>query len=274
MRARLLSVATFLSAAAAAPVFAQVSDDSWLQRCQRDSDRDDREVHCEVRVTGFRPGRGVFNIDPGTNGGVQVEGWDRDSVAVHARIRSSAESLGTARSLAREVHVGRQGNNISAEAPETERRESVSVELVVYLPRRSDVVAETVNGPLAARYISGSLDLNTQNGPLSLVGVSGDVRARTVNGPLSVRLAGSRWEGAGLDAETSNGPATIYIPEDYSANLETGTRNGPFDTDIPLNVTLRGGRWDNRNITTTLGRGGAPIRIVTSNGPLSLRRSE
>ncbi len=274
MRAKLLTLATFFSAAAAAQAGAQTSDDSWIRRCQRDTDWNDREVHCEIRVSGFRPGRGAFTLDPGANGGVHVEGWDRDSVSIHARIRASAEDLADARALARDVSVDHSGNSISAEAPESGRRQSVSVELVVFVPRRSDVTAETLNGPLAARNLSGSLDLQTQNGPLSLEGVSGDVRARTVNGPLSVRLSGTRWEGAGLDAETSNGPATIYIPEDYSARLETGTRNGPFNTDFPLNVTLRGGRWDNRNITTTLGNGGPLIRIVTSNGPLSLRRSD
>jgi DUF4097 and DUF4098 domain-containing protein YvlB len=270
MRASILAM-TMLAAAGIAPLYGQTSDEAWRQRCERNSDRDDRETYCEVRVSGFRPGRGRFHFEPGSNGGVRVEGWNRDSVAVHARIRASAGSLNEARALAREVFIDRQGNTIRTELPETGRRASLNVELVVFVPRASDVTAQTLNGPLAARNLYGTLELETQNGPLSLEDVGGDVRARTVNGPLSVRLSGSRWEGAGLDAETSNGPATLHIPESYSAELETGTQNGPMDSEIPLTVTLRG-RMANRHFTTTLGRGGAPIRVVTSNGPLSLRR--
>jgi hypothetical protein len=90
------------------------------------------------------------------------------------------------------------------------------------------------------------------------------------NGPLSVGLGGSRWEGAGLDAETVNGPVVLAIPEGYSARLETGTVNGPMSVDFPLTVTFQG-RWRDR-LNTTLGDGGAPVRVVTTNGPLVIKR--
>jgi hypothetical protein len=98
--------------------------------------------------------------------------------------------------------------------------------------------------------------------------VGGDVRGRTQNGPLTVRLTGTRWDGSGLDAETSNGPVTIDVPENYSARLETGTVNGPMRVDFPITVQ---GRL-NRRLETTLGSGGARLRAVTTNGPLVLRR--
>jgi hypothetical protein len=273
MRAKLLAVASVLTAIAAGTAQGQGTDDDWLDRCERNQNRgwEDRETHCEVRVSGFRPGRGVLSFDPDANGGVRIEGWNRDSVAVHARIRGQARALADARDLARSVRITRDGNAVMAQLPETRNNENVSVELVVFVPRQSDITAETHNGPVSARNVFGSIDLQTQNGPLSLEGVGGDVRARTVNGPLSVRLTGTRWEGTGLDAETSNGPATIYIPENYSAELETGTRNGPMDADFPLTVNFEGRRLS-RSFTTTLGRGGAPLRFMTSNGPLSLRK--
>ena len=115
---------------------------------------------------------------------------------------------------------------------------------------------------------SGRMELTARYGPLSLDGVGGVVRARARNGPLSVYLTGSRWEGAGLDAETTNGPATLSIPSRYSARLETGTTNGPMVIDYPM--TLQG-RID-RHITTTIGDGGAPVRVITTNGPLRVRQ--
>jgi DUF4097 and DUF4098 domain-containing protein YvlB len=261
--------AALLTLAAAASAAAQNTDDSWLRRCERDN-WNDRESFCEVRVTGFRPGRGAFTFDPGQNGGVRVEGWDRDSVAVHTRIRGNAEDIDDARALAHAVSVDREGNVVSATIPSSRGRGSASVEFVVYLPRRSDLTLETHNGPISVTDVTGQLDLHTQNGPLALDGVAGDVRARTQNGPLSVYLTGNRWQGAGLDAEAVNGPVTLAIPSGYNAELEAGTQNGPFDLDFPLTVTVRGRMG--RNINTTLGSGGPPVRVVTRNGPLHITR--
>jgi hypothetical protein len=83
-----------------------------------------------------------------------------------------------------------------------------------------------------------------------------------------VRLAGTRWSGEGLDAATTNGPVTLSVPGGYAATLTTGTINGPMNVDFP--VTVRG-RFP-RQFTTELSGGGAPIRVVTTNGPVVVRR--
>jgi len=101
--------------------------------------------------------------------------------------------------------------------------------------------------------------------------VGGDVHARTTNGPLDIDLTGARWEGTGLDAETTNGPVNLAIPESYSAQLEFGTVNGPMTVGFPLTVTIEG--RVGRRIVTKLGAGGAPIRVVTTNGPVEIRRN-
>jgi DUF4097 and DUF4098 domain-containing protein YvlB len=267
MRATAIVLAlTFAPALAAA----QTDDADWLDRCRRDYG--DRERVCEVRVSGFRPGRGAINVSPGTNGGVRVMGWNRDSVAVHARIQAQADNMSDATSLVRGVQVQRSGNTLTADGPDTERRESWSVEFVLYVPSRADLNLDTHNGPVSVSSVFGTMDIQTVNGPLTLNDVGGDVRARTSNGPLRVELTGSRWEGQGLDAETSNGPVTLIIPESYSAQLETGTTNGPISSDFELTVNLSSRGRMSRRLTATLGRGGAPVRAVTTNGPLTLRR--
>ncbi len=129
----------------------------------------------------------------------------------------------------------------------------------------------TNDGPLGVRDLTGRLGLTAYDGPVSLAGVGGDVRARTTNGPIDIELTGARWEGAGLDAETTNGPVDLAIPESYSARLEFGTVNGPMSVGFPLTVTIQG--RVGRRITTTLGAGGAPVRAVTTNGPVEIRRN-
>jgi len=126
----------------------------------------------------------------------------------------------------------------------------------------------TNNGPVSVRGVSGEMELRAHNGPMSLNAVSGDVHARTDNGPLHVSLTGSRWSGEGLDAETTNGPVTLLVPSGYNASLTTGTVNGPMQVDFPVTVQ---GRFP-RRFTTELGRGGPPVRVVTTNGPITVRR--
>ena len=91
----------------------------------------------------------------------------------------------------------------------------------------------------------------------------GAVMARVTNGPLHVALEGNKWTGAGLDAQAQNGPVNFVLPQNYSARLRTGTITGPSTIQYPLTFTgsLRG------HFSATLGSGGAPVRVVTDNGP-------
>jgi putative adhesin len=251
---------------------AQADPDEWLERCRRDDWDSDRVKHCEVRETSMRPTRQALVVDPGQNGGVSIRGWDEDSIAVFAKIQTHAQSEDEAAGLAREVRVVAGGASIRAEGPgRTGRRQSWSVSFEVYVPHRTDLALETENGPVGVRDVTGRLVLAAHNGPVSLAGVGGSVRARVQNGPLHVVLTGARWEGEGLDAETVNGPVDLEIPESYSAQLETRTVNGPMRTEFPLTVTIQGDV--SRRITATLGQGGAPVRVVTTNGPLAIRRA-
>ena len=260
-----VSAAMLVSPAAGA---AQRSDEEWLRDC-RERERGELVRFCEVRVERVQPGGGAIRVDPGANGGVAVEGWDRNEIEVHARIEARAEPEAAARGLAEAVRVITVGP-IGAEGPAREGRASWHVSFVVFAPVSSDLELTTRNGPLAVRNVNGRMRLEAVNGPLSLRDVGGDVQARTQNGPISVALSGTRWEGAGLDAETRNGPVSLALPEGYNARLETGTVHGPFTSDVPLEVTLRGRMGG--PVTATLGSGGPPIRVVTTNGPVSISR--
>lgn len=254
---------------------AQESDDEWLMNC-RDNGRDWgwRARHCEIRDTGMKAMGRPLTIDPGMNGGVEIIGWDKsDSIAITARIQVNARSQADADAIARDIKIEAADGTIRASGGGTafSRHPNWSVSFVVMVPRRTDLTLSTQNGPLSVEDVAGRMDLQTQNGPLSISGVGGNVHASAQNGPLSVDLQGTRWDGEGLDAETQNGPADLRIPDNYNAKIEFGTINGPMDLDFPLTVTISG-RVRNR-ITTTLGNGGPLIRVVTTNGPMTIRKN-
>jgi hypothetical protein len=266
---RIVTVVSLL-ACAAGPLAAQrhPRGDDWLASCRdRDWGDDSRARFCEVRTTGFKAG-GAVSVDPGDNGAVRISGWDRDSVGVTAKVQTQARTDEGAQALAREIRITASGGTITAAGPSTSGRRSWSVSFDVLVPRRTDLTARTVNGPISVDEVAGKMDLHAVNGPLRLDGVGGDVHARTVNGPLVVVLEGDHWDGTGLDSETRNGPVVLTLPERYSAHLETGTVNGPMHLDIP--VTLQG-RIDFHRISTDIGSGGAPVRAVTTNGPVTVR---
>ena len=265
------ATATVLTLATATSVSAQQDSQEWLESCRRQRPNRDRERFCEVRTETFRAGTGTIRIHPGQNGGVSVESGTGSEIEVEARIQAESREEGRATSIAKSVDVGHSGNNIVASGPDMGNNENWSVTYVVRVPRNSDLDIKTTNGPIGVRNVRGRIVASTINGPLALADVAGDVRASTTNGPLSVRLSGARWEGAGLDAETSNGPVTLTIPDDYNANLEAGTTNGPFTTEIPLSVKSTG-RERSTRINTKIGDGGAPVRVNTTNGPIQIRK--
>jgi hypothetical protein len=250
------------------PLAAQYSDARWMEDCRTNTDRY-RETYCDVKIYHLTS-RTSLSIDAGMNGGVEVEAWDQPGIEVHARLQSSGRTIDDARAQAQQIDIDTAGTVLRASGPSMEREHGWSVSFLILVPRRMDIQATAHNGPVSVRNVSGRMDLDVVNGPLELDGLAGEVTARAENGPLDVGLAGTRWEGKGLDAETRNGPVTIHIPEGYSAELETGTINGPLDVEFPLTVTLQG-RFP-RRIKTTLGHGGSPVRAVTTNGPASIER--
>ena len=251
----------------AAPAHAQRESQEWLEECRERESRG-REVHCEVREMRL-PATGRFEVDAAPNGGITVEGWDRDEVLVTARVRAQAPDIEEARAMASEIEVVAEPGRVRSEGPRARgNNRGWSVSYVVMVPRRTDLRAGSTNGGIRVADVTGQLELQTTNGGVALERVAGDVRGRTVNGSLKATLDGRRWEGAGLDLKATNGAITLLIPDDYNASLEASTVNGGMNADFPIRVQGRIGR----RLETELGQGGAPIRLATTNGGIRLQR--
>lgn len=271
MRTRWMAVAVVVAGMwlAAAPAYAQKSDADWLAQCKEQ--RDGKFRHCEVRPVALAAG-GLLHVDARPNGGVHVTGWDQAKVAGSARIQVQADNEADARALAGRIVIDTSTGTLRANGPQSGDGRSWAVSFVLSAPRHADVQADSVNGPVAISGIAGQVRATAVNGPISLRDVGGDVRARTTNGPVDIVLSGSAWDGAGLDAETMNGPVTLSVPDGYSAQLEAATVNGPLRLGIP--VTVQGDilRGRTRSINGPIGAGGARIRVATTNGPVTIEK--
>jgi DUF4097 and DUF4098 domain-containing protein YvlB len=231
----------------------------------------DADVHLDLPPIERPATRGTLSIRPGANGAVSVRSWKEDRVLVCARVIASGRDEESARDVARRVHVDFEGREIRVEGPEPTRRVRWAVSMTVFVPERTDLSVRTVNGPIRLDGVRGAIELEATNGPIEVKRAGGDVRGRTTNGPIRVQLDGSRWEGEGLDLETVNGPVTISVPDDYSAELIATTQNGPLVSAWGMSRD-RDRERHRHSIRTTLGKGGATIRVATKNGPARIER--
>jgi hypothetical protein len=257
-------VVVLAASAAFAAALAGAQDRDW---CRDDGDWGRRQQrHCEVRDYTLGSG-GRLSVDARPNGGIEVRGWDRNEIRLEAKVTAQAETEEEARRIVSEVQVETSGT-VRADGPPMERRRSWSVSYRLHVPRHADLSLTSTNGGISVRAIRGDLELSTLNGGLSLEDLGGNVKGRTTNGGIDLSLTGSEWQGEGVELRTTNGGVKMHVPGDYNAHIETGTTNGGIQVDFPVTVH---GRID-RELSVDLGRGGAPIRVRTTNGGVSLRR--
>ena len=215
------------------------------------------------------PASGTVKVDAGKNGGVSVVGEDRSDVLIRACVQAWGGSDEAARAAASNIRISTVGT-IKAENLPDEGNASVSFQLAV--PRSTNLDLRAHNGGIVISGVDGTAGFETMNGGVVLKNVSGDVKGRTTNGGVNVVLTGPTWRGSGLDVTTTNGGVHLSMPANYAARVEAGTVNGGYSSDIPaLNITtedIKGDQWQHKakRINTTLNGGGAPIRVITTNG--------
>jgi hypothetical protein len=263
-----LPAALAASLVLAPQLHAQPSAAELLERCQRGYQASGREVHCELRDATLPAG--ALRLDGGQNGPVTIRAHEGRGILVRAVVHAHAPDAARARQIAAAVRLTTQGT-VSATGPRTGEREGWSIAWDVLVPARTDLDVEAHNGPLTATGVTGTLRLRTGNGPLTLDRLGGDVEARAQNGPIVVTLHGARWIGAGLSAETVNGPLTVRMPADYAATLRGGTRHGPISVAFPGVVT--GNRGVGGTLEGAVNGGGPTLQLRTQNGPLRIARS-
>lgn len=221
---------------------------------------------CEARDLTV-PAGGVLTVDAAPNGSISVTGEDRRDVRVRALVHAWAPEEAEAQRIANAVTIRTDGT-LRADGPEQHGRTGFSVSYEILTPREIDLNLETRNGAIAIADVSGTLAFETQNGGINLDRVAGDVRGRTTNGGIDAELVGENWDGGGLDLRTTNGGVRLRVPESYSARIEAKTVNGGIDVDFPVTVRGRLGR----ELSTTLGDGGALVRAETTNGQVRIMR--
>jgi hypothetical protein len=216
-----------------------------------------------------------LSVDSNQNGGISVRGEQRSDILIRACVNAWGRTEAAAKAVAAGVRISTSGT-VTAENTSDDNW-SVSYQILV--PRNTSLDLKAHNGGISIAGVDGTLEFETTNGGVNLKDVSGNVRGRTTNGGVNVVLSGTSWRGSGLDVTTTNGGVNMTMPAGYAANVETGTVNGGFHSNIPaLNVdTDRSNGYSHgrsKRINATINGGGAPIRVVTTNGGVRINTGD
>lgn len=131
-------------------------------------------------------------------GRVEVQGWDRNEIAVSGTLGAGVERLDFTSSGGRaEVRVVLPKMNVY--------RDDGSAELVIKVPAKSAVTANVVSADLISRGVAGRQELQSVSGNVDADG-SRELRVRTVSG--DVRLATKNEPGT-LELRTVSGDVTV-----------------------------------------------------------------
>ena len=205
----------------------------------------------------LQPG-GTFELQ-NVNGTVEVQGWDRNEVEVHA-VKTAKQGETDLERVSIEVEARPNAVSVTTRYPQNEGVE-VAVEYTIHVPHGARVEhIGTVNGTLR---ISG---LHTVIGDIEVFEAGGNIHAHTTNGNLHLELAHAP-DKSGATAETTNGSLVLAVPSDLQAELEARCLNGNFYSELPITVESS---QRPREVHGKLGRGGAPIRLRTVNGGIRL----
>lgn len=236
--------------------------------------------------TDVAPDEGWIHVR-NTNGSIRIEESDDDSVSVLASTswKGTPEDVGfVVNSVDGSIYIcalrgGGSEEDCDADSYRNQdrswlaqrllRKRPVNVSFTVRAPATARLNAETRNGLIEARAPLAALKADTRNGAILAKRPVGAIEASTRNGPVSAVIADGPLAGDVL-LETRNGPITIELPADISANLSLETRHGRVSSDFPLG--LDGRTAENMSGTAVLGSGGLGISLVTRNGPIRIER--
>jgi DUF4097 and DUF4098 domain-containing protein YvlB len=110
----------------------------------------------------------------------------------------------------------------------------------------------------------GPVTITTRNRNITLDRIAGDVAVTNRNGTIDLTAAPPLGR---VTIENRSGSVKLILPTDAGFALQADTTNATLHTDFPLNAQDTGSR---QTLNGTVGKGGTPIHISTTNGDISI----
>ena len=205
-----------------------------------------------------------------TNGRIEVEGVDGDTVEVQAEKIARGATEQIARDLLPRIPIDERSTPDFVSV-ETRRLNgfligaSYEVRYRVKVPRGATLRATTVNGGVWLKTMDGRVIARTTNGGITATDMSGAVEARSVNGGVRVQFASLGAES--VELRTVNGGVRVALPPAAKATVSASWVNGGINLS-GLQFEVR--EQARRHFEGRLNGGGANIEVATVNGGITL----
>ena len=179
------------------------------------------------------------------NGAIRVTGWDREEVALTARIRDNEK---------RRVNlvIQRKGEDLDVEASFQQPslviigvHVSPRCDMTLQVPRKLQGHFRTTNGPVSVEGLEGYARCEATNGSIEVRRIRGEVHADTTNGTIEARELAARIKGSttngrilleevdgGVRVETTNGSIRARGLDGWGEGIHLETTNGSIEVDL------------------------------------------
>ncbi len=239
------------------------------------------------------------------NGVIKISKTTGDTVRITARVRATTqERLDAAKVTATR---GADGTlQISVQWPGNTKKPSEGCDLDVQVPNISKLKAETSNGAIEAKNLSGpavlgssngaitaetwegdvkantsngmiivkdttgSVDVETSNGRIEAVDVAGPVKAKSSNASVAITL--KKASKGPVHVETGNGAVELKVGPAFVGSLHAKTSNGRLTVTAPKAKPV--GKPERAEGTWKFGEGGEASEIETDNGAVTVEVKE
>ncbi len=240
----------------------------------------------------FGPG-GTISLVGAPNGGISVEGWEKNEVAVEAEIVVYAENEEDAKRIASvtgfvlnedivslKIHsVGTHNKKYLKKAdrkfPKSLRGNPFEINYKLYVPHFSDLQIDGGKGGLKLKDVEGTFRVNYLESDAVLRLVGGNVSIIVGKGSVDVTIATRSWRGRNADVQLAAGDINLRLPKNLNADLfarvlRSGTITNGYASLEPKPRTEFTGSF----MSATAGSGGAHLAFTVGEGNLNILDSE
>ena len=221
-------------------------------------------VNCETRDFEIPYDGGNFKVTAG--GAVRIRGWDRDTIAVRARIEIySDDAQNISPSI---VNVQITPNDLGVSGPQLEGNQWWQVSFELFVPQGISAALEVKNGLVNVADFKGSLDMNINTGAIEVRRCAGVIKGSTRNGLIQVESSSA--DSQNIDLRTGNGELEFNIANTYNGDFNLTQNWGSLQISQALIELpgLRIGTRDQKHFNASLGNPDSKNRIAlsTNNG--------
>lgn len=232
----------------------------------------------------FYPG-GKLSISISVPGSLKIIGWKKGIIRMEAEKIVYYASNEDAKAVLQNAPIRVRHNQTSATIQTSgppNPPAAMEINLTVYVPGdKTDLAIQVDRGDFSIDTVNGWIEATIREGSLDAKSMSGYFSGSTQRGDIYVEMSDIRWRGYEFAAMTQQGSIELKLPVDYSAGLQLTTQDGKITVDypprevegeiIPPEIVVK---KNAQSLTAAVGDGGAPIKLATASGNITLSKRE